>query len=186
MCGSGIGMSIAANRHKGIRAALVHDGEEAALARKHNDANVLCLGARTTSEDKAKEALKTFSIRRLKAEGMRSEWRSWVIMTAPKRKFTPIQTTDNMNQAEVQLPSGTIGIRILRIILSAHPEATPQQRLTFPPNTIIADTKLSLDALGPAAIARFDFSGLNLTYARLGRVPIWQEFKYDENTLFPM
>src|SRR5689334_15686146 len=48
ICGSGIGMSIAANRHSGVRAALVHGAEEAALARKHNNANVLCLGARLT------------------------------------------------------------------------------------------------------------------------------------------
>jgi len=60
ICGSGIGMSIAANRHKFIRAALVHDGAEASLARKHNNANVLCLGERTTAENKAKEALKAF------------------------------------------------------------------------------------------------------------------------------
>jgi len=60
ICGSGIGMSIAANRHKGIRAALVHNGIEAELARKHNNANVLCLGARTTNNLSAKEALKTF------------------------------------------------------------------------------------------------------------------------------
>jgi ribose 5-phosphate isomerase B len=60
ICGSGIGMSIAANRHKGIRAALVHNGMEAELARKHNNANVLCLGARTTDNMSAKAALKTF------------------------------------------------------------------------------------------------------------------------------
>ncbi|MDE3060731.1 MAG: ribose 5-phosphate isomerase B [Pseudomonadota bacterium] len=60
ICGSGIGMSIAANRHKGIRAALVHNGEEAALARGHNDANVLCLGARLIGSDAAKDVLKIF------------------------------------------------------------------------------------------------------------------------------
>ena len=46
ICGSGIGMSIGVNRHAGIRAALCHDGLSAALARRHNDANILCLGAR--------------------------------------------------------------------------------------------------------------------------------------------
>ncbi len=46
LCGSGIGMSIAANRHAGIRAALVHDAATAALTRQHNHANVLCLAAR--------------------------------------------------------------------------------------------------------------------------------------------
>ncbi|MDE3016791.1 MAG: ribose 5-phosphate isomerase B [Pseudomonadota bacterium] len=60
ICGSGIGMSIAANRHKGVRAALAHGGGEAALARRHNDANVLCLGARITSDEAAKDALRMF------------------------------------------------------------------------------------------------------------------------------
>ena len=46
VCGSGIGMSIAANRHPGIRAALCHNADAARLARQHNDANVLVLGAR--------------------------------------------------------------------------------------------------------------------------------------------
>jgi ribose 5-phosphate isomerase B len=46
ICGSGVGISIAANRFKHIRAALCHDAKSAKLARAHNDANVLCLGAR--------------------------------------------------------------------------------------------------------------------------------------------
>jgi len=46
VCGTGIGMSIAANRHRHIRAALCHEGFTARLSREHNDANVLCLGAR--------------------------------------------------------------------------------------------------------------------------------------------
>jgi ribose 5-phosphate isomerase B len=46
ICGSGIGMSMAANRHKGIRAALCHDAYTADMARAHNDANVLCFGER--------------------------------------------------------------------------------------------------------------------------------------------
>lgn len=48
LCGSGIGMSIVANKFKGIRAALVHDATTARLAAEHNAANVLCIGARTT------------------------------------------------------------------------------------------------------------------------------------------
>jgi len=47
ICGTGIGMSIAANRYPGIRAALCYTPELAQLSRAHNDANVLCLGART-------------------------------------------------------------------------------------------------------------------------------------------
>lgn len=46
ICGSGIGMSMAANRHSGIRAALCHDAYTAMVARAHNDANVLCFGER--------------------------------------------------------------------------------------------------------------------------------------------
>ncbi|HIC13391.1 MAG TPA: ribose 5-phosphate isomerase B [Sulfurimonas sp.] len=46
ICGSGIGMSMAANRHEGIRAALCHDAYTASVARGHNDANILCFGER--------------------------------------------------------------------------------------------------------------------------------------------
>jgi ribose 5-phosphate isomerase B len=46
LCGTGIGMSIAANRHRHIRAALCHEAFTARMSREHNDANVLCLGAR--------------------------------------------------------------------------------------------------------------------------------------------
>ena len=46
VCGTGIGMSMAANRHRGIRAALCHDEYTARMSREHNDANVLCLGDR--------------------------------------------------------------------------------------------------------------------------------------------
>jgi len=53
VCGSGIGMSIAANKQPGVRAALVFDEEMARLARRHNNANVLCLGARNTSPEQA-------------------------------------------------------------------------------------------------------------------------------------
>jgi ribose 5-phosphate isomerase B len=46
ICGTGIGMSLSANKHKGIRAALCHDSYTAQMARNHNDANVLCFGQR--------------------------------------------------------------------------------------------------------------------------------------------
>ena len=46
ICGTGIGMSLAANTHKGIRAALCHNGYTAKMAKEHNDANVLCFGQR--------------------------------------------------------------------------------------------------------------------------------------------
>jgi ribose 5-phosphate isomerase B len=60
ICGSGIGISIAANRHRHIRAALVHDALGARLCRQHNDANVLCLGERLIGVDVAKDCLKVF------------------------------------------------------------------------------------------------------------------------------
>lgn len=60
ICGSGIGMSMAANRYYGIRAALCHNGLEASLTRRHNDANVLCLGARVIGTDVARDALMIF------------------------------------------------------------------------------------------------------------------------------
>ena len=60
VCGTGIGISIAANRHRHIRAALVHDMTSARLTRQHNDANVLCLGARLIGVDVAKDCLRVF------------------------------------------------------------------------------------------------------------------------------
>lgn len=60
ICGTGIGMSIAANRHRHLRCALVHDATTARLARQHNDANVLALGGRTMGIEVAKDCLKIF------------------------------------------------------------------------------------------------------------------------------
>ena len=57
VCGSGIGISIAANKVPGIRAALVHDATSARLAREHNHANVLCLGSRLIGSAVAIESL---------------------------------------------------------------------------------------------------------------------------------
>ena len=60
ICGTGLGMSMAANRHSGIRAALCHDAYTAAMARKHNDANVLCLGARVLGIGVAEQVVRVF------------------------------------------------------------------------------------------------------------------------------
>ncbi|MBF0168369.1 MAG: ribose 5-phosphate isomerase B [Alphaproteobacteria bacterium] len=60
ICGTGIGISIAANRYPFIRAALVSDVTTARLARSHNDANVLVLGGRTMGAEVAKDCLKIF------------------------------------------------------------------------------------------------------------------------------
>ncbi len=60
VCGTGIGMSMAANRNPAIRCALVHDATGARLTRAHNDANVLALGARMTGAEPALDALRAF------------------------------------------------------------------------------------------------------------------------------
>ena len=60
VCGSGVGMSIAANKVRGVRAALGVSIEEVRLARAHNNLNVLTLGARFTDPDLARELVRTF------------------------------------------------------------------------------------------------------------------------------
>jgi ribose 5-phosphate isomerase B len=60
VCGTGIGISIAANKVDGVRAAVVHDVTSARMAKAHNDANVICLGARLVGPQVATEALDTF------------------------------------------------------------------------------------------------------------------------------
>lgn len=60
LCGTGIGMSMAANKHKGIRAAVCGDTYSAKYTRLHNDANVLCMGARVVGSGLAVEILDTF------------------------------------------------------------------------------------------------------------------------------
>lgn len=60
VCGTGIGISIAANRNPQIRAALCHDTTSARLARQHNDANVLALGARIVGSEVAKDCVQVF------------------------------------------------------------------------------------------------------------------------------
>jgi len=60
ICGTGIGMSIAANKHKGIRAAVCESVTTAKLAREHNDANILCIGGRILPWETAEEIIKTF------------------------------------------------------------------------------------------------------------------------------
>lgn len=60
ICGTGIGMSMTANRHPGVRAALCHDAFTAEMARRHNDANVLCVGARSTGVGVAEQVVRIF------------------------------------------------------------------------------------------------------------------------------
>ena len=60
ICGTGIGMSMAANKHRGIRAACCSDTFSARLTREHNDANVLCFGARVVGQGLALELVNAF------------------------------------------------------------------------------------------------------------------------------
>jgi len=60
ICGSGIGMSIVSNKFKGVRAALCHDVKAAEMSRKHNNANVLNLGARVVDTDTALQIVETW------------------------------------------------------------------------------------------------------------------------------
>ena len=60
VCGTGIGMSMAANKVKGIRAAVCCTTEQAKMAREHNNANILCIGGRVLHEEQAEQIVKTF------------------------------------------------------------------------------------------------------------------------------
>jgi ribose 5-phosphate isomerase B len=61
ICGTGIGISIAANKVSGIRAALCHDSYTATLTRQHNDANILCFGERVVGKGVIEEMIKVFA-----------------------------------------------------------------------------------------------------------------------------
>ena len=73
VCGTGIGISIAANKVPGVRAAVVHDSFTAEMARAHNDANVVAIGARVIGPGVAEHALATF--RKTPFEGGRHQRR---------------------------------------------------------------------------------------------------------------
>ncbi len=60
ICGTGLGMSMAANRHPGVRAALCHDAYTAEMARRHNDANLLCMGGRVVGPGVAEQIVRVF------------------------------------------------------------------------------------------------------------------------------
>jgi ribose 5-phosphate isomerase B len=86
VCGTGIGMSIAANKYRGVRAAVCTTEFEARMARAHNDANVLCLGSRVVGAGLAKEIVEAFLDQPF--EGGRHERRVEKIRQAesPKKK----------------------------------------------------------------------------------------------------
>jgi len=73
VCGTGVGMAMAANRHVGVRAVVCSDVFSARMARQHNDANVLCLGARVVGSGLAEDLLDAFL--RASFEGGRHEAR---------------------------------------------------------------------------------------------------------------
>lgn len=81
ICGSGVGISIAANRHPEIRAALVHDALGARMSRLHNDANVICFGGRMIGPDTARDCLNVFL--NTKFEGGRHKRRVDKLSTPP-------------------------------------------------------------------------------------------------------
>jgi ribose 5-phosphate isomerase B len=60
ICGTGIGMSIAANKIKGIRAALIYDRKTATLSKQHNNANIIAMGARTQTNEESIELVKAY------------------------------------------------------------------------------------------------------------------------------
>lgn len=84
ICGTGIGMSMAANKHRGIRAAVCSDTFSARLTREHNDANVLCFGARVVGEGLALDLVDAY----LDAEFMGGKHQSRVDM------ITAIETSE--------------------------------------------------------------------------------------------
>jgi RpiB/LacA/LacB family sugar-phosphate isomerase len=92
ICTSGIGMSIAANKIPGVRAALVVDEESASLARQHNNANVICLGASHTTPDAAKKIVEAFLNAHF--EGGRHERRVSKMETQFIRKDLKLKSVD--------------------------------------------------------------------------------------------
>lgn len=60
LCGTGLGISMAANRHKGIRCALVHDSFTALMAKEHNDANFIAMGGRVQYKEKPEDLLEVY------------------------------------------------------------------------------------------------------------------------------
>jgi glycine hydroxymethyltransferase len=92
ICTTGVGMSIAANKIAGVRAALVNDEQTAAVVRQHNDANILCLASKTTTADSAKKIVDAFLNSRF--EGGRHERRINKVETQFVRRDLKLKTVD--------------------------------------------------------------------------------------------
>ncbi len=82
VCGTGIGMNMCANKHKGIRAAQCHDTFSAKMTRQHNNANVLTMGGRVVGSELAKDIVKEFLTNEF--EGGRHETRVCKMMNIEK------------------------------------------------------------------------------------------------------
>jgi RpiB/LacA/LacB family sugar-phosphate isomerase len=100
ICTTGVGMSIAANKVSGVRAALVSDEETAALARQHNNANVLCLAARNIPPDAIPKIVETFLTTRF--EGGRHERRVSKMETQFIRRDLKLKTIDPQIAAAIE------------------------------------------------------------------------------------
>ncbi|MGB0890105.1 MAG: ribose 5-phosphate isomerase B [Solirubrobacterales bacterium] len=92
VCGSGVGVSIVANKVDGVRAVHAHDPDEAELSRRHNDANVLTLGERTTDPDTALKIVDRFLSTDF--EGGRHERRVEKITAVERRSAEALAETD--------------------------------------------------------------------------------------------
>ena len=90
ICGTGIGMSLAANKVNGIRAAVCHDEQTTKLSRQHNDANVLCLGSAVLDEDEIERLVRVWLA--TEHEGGRHARRVQKIMAAEKPRNGTGQT----------------------------------------------------------------------------------------------
>jgi ribose 5-phosphate isomerase B len=89
VCGSGIGMSIAANKFPGVRAAVVWDEYSARMSKAHNDANMACFGSRTLNQHRASDFLKIWL--ETSFEGGRHKMRLDKIRELEKKNFRPRQ-----------------------------------------------------------------------------------------------
>jgi RpiB/LacA/LacB family sugar-phosphate isomerase len=90
ICGTGLGMSIVANRFPGIRAALCHDIFTAIMSRRHNDSNLLVLGGRVIGPDLAKEIVRTWLTTSF--EGGRHQERLNLIEQLAREACTPVES----------------------------------------------------------------------------------------------
>ena len=84
VCGSGMGMSMAANKHKKIRAALGYSIKNTKLSRLHNNANIITLGSRLTKKDTAFKCISVFLIQILKVEDTKKELKKFRLLCQVK------------------------------------------------------------------------------------------------------